>query len=107
LDDLLVKIFTVTLGSKFAMKRSLQIPVPPHLKVLIAKYYAICNDLSTANFVMSVTVKVFRKSVNIWQRYEQGFGVVFLTQGVVILLLGMYTYTQFLSDTAIYKPSLL
>jgi len=36
------------------------------------------------NFLLSLTVKEFRKSVHIWRSYGQEFGVLFfLTRGVV------------------------
>jgi len=44
-----------------------------------------CNDLFIANFMLSVTVKGFCKSVNIWRSYWQELGVLFfLTRGVVL-----------------------
>jgi len=38
----------------------------------------ICNDVFIANFLLSVTVKEFWKSVIIWQCYGQEFDVLFL-----------------------------
>jgi len=38
----------------------------------------ICNDVFIANFLLSVTVKEFWKSVIIWRSYGQEFGVLFL-----------------------------
>jgi len=37
----------------------------------------ICSDPFIANFLPSLTVKEFWKSVNTWQRYGQEFGVLF------------------------------
>jgi len=37
----------------------------------------ICNEGFIANFLLSVTVKEFWKSVIIWQSYGQEFGVLF------------------------------
>jgi len=37
----------------------------------------ICNDGFIANFLLSVTVKEFCKSVIIWRSYGQEFGVLF------------------------------
>jgi len=37
----------------------------------------VCNYLFIANFPLSVTAKEQRKSVNIWRRYGQEFGVFF------------------------------
>ena len=37
----------------------------------------ICNEHFIANFLMSITVKEFWKSVNIWRSYGQEFGVLF------------------------------
>ena len=37
----------------------------------------ICNECITANFLPSVTVKEIGKSIDIWQRYGQEFGVFF------------------------------
>ena len=45
----------------------------------------ICNDRFIANFLLSVSVKEFWKSVSIWQRYGQEFGVLFLWLTVYLL----------------------
>jgi len=37
----------------------------------------MCNDLFVAEFMLSITVKEFLKSVNVCQKYEQEFGVLF------------------------------
>jgi len=38
----------------------------------------ICNNFLAADFPLSVTMKeIFKKLVNVWQRYEQDFGVSF------------------------------
>jgi len=37
----------------------------------------ICNDIFIANFLLSVTVKEFLKSVIIWRSYRLEFGVLF------------------------------
>jgi len=46
------------------------------------RYSGICNGLFIANFLVSVTVKGFRKLVSIWQSYGRESGVVFITCGV-------------------------
>jgi len=38
----------------------------------------ICNDIFIANFLLSVTVKEFGKSVIIWRSYGKDFSVLFL-----------------------------
>ena len=40
-----------------------------------------CNNLFIANFLLSVTAKEFKKSINISWRYEQEFGAYFFGQG--------------------------
>ena len=46
----------------------------------------ICNDVFIANFLLSVTVKEFWKSVIIWRSYGQEFGVLFfMDHGVDVI----------------------
>jgi len=48
----------------------------------------ISNNLFVPNFLARVVVKEFRKSVNIWRRYAQEFGVsLFLTHMYIISLI--------------------
>ena len=45
--------------------------------VTLLRCGGICNDIFIANFLLSVTVKEFWKSVIVWRSYGQEFGVLF------------------------------
>jgi len=45
--------------------------------VTLLRCGGICNDDFIVNFLLSVTVKEFSKSVIIWRSYGQEFGVLF------------------------------